>query len=418
MAEDNSVKIKVILDTDEARARLSQLKEELGGLGNGINVGNGNGSNGGIGQQASPKPARDNANGGGESDDEKEAKRREKEAEKAARKAASEFRKAIKGSGLAIGVEFASMIIEISRREFVRWKNLEFKADQRVGQDNAKSRIEQAKFNRGEERANEYGAIGKSIMNWGKGIIAAGGATAATGIGAPIGVKLAIVGGAVTAIGKGVEGIGRLWGRSRGEKEGEIDQMLTERNRVDQIRDQFDITNRRMSSEFDQFRGNAALERMLEYAGSRQSRLNILSNQQRELMYGDGESSIKNLMVKSEWYKNNKKTESVEFRDNEAKLAMQRERLQELKKKEFEEQYLTQRVKPMEGSEVADSFAQKGLYVGAQIDVGAANKPVVDELKRINERLYSFLSKASGDMGKRNEVGRDMERSYRAYFTN
>ena len=409
MAEgNNEVKIKVILDTDEAKARLAQLQGELDRVtgGRGGSGGSGGGVGGGIGGASSPASVvREVEKTGGTANDPKAQ----------GRAMSAEFKRGLKGTGVLIGIEAATRFIELYRREMQIEQNLKFKEEQRVGQNNRQSRIEQAAYNAGQAKASQWSSFGKWLGMAGIGTavlgglsVGAGALLSATGIGATVGVPLIGAGGVMVKGGLAAGALGAaggiggyLAGKSRGEKIGEHDQTLTERNRVDSAQMSFFLRNYRQDMQHSQSQGVMALERILQFSGSKEQRLSLLRQQQDELENGDGQMSLKNLRAKRDRYIAEGDTESVEYQMTESDIAMQTAQLENLRRKEFQEQYMTTRLKPWEGSDFADSFSRKGLYMGAQVDVAAANKPIIDELKRLNDMMRGFLSQATDHLGDR-----------------
>lgn len=80
-------------------------------------------------------------------------------------------------------------------------------------------------------------------------------------------------------------------------------------------------------------------------------------------------------------------TESEEFQKTKQELSAQEGVLSQLQMQKFQEEFLKDKVNPWVGQDFSDSFSRRGLYAGAQVDMEKANQPIVNLLTRIIEKL-------------------------------
>lgn len=361
--ESNSVRIKVILDTEEARANLARLRAELDAIsanGNGQNSSAGNG----IGNQASPTFPDNNTN------PEKKNKKNKKED---GEEEGDEFLKVVKKGFRAIATGFGLQVASAFISEFKRSQNIELMSRRIHGTSQNELDYEQAELNENHKGASRS-------VGWTVGGMMAGGAAFG-----PYGM----VAGAILGLGSAV--VSTVVGKSNAKKE--VDEKLRLRTEAQYDKDYSRSYQHDM--QMDKYEGMTALNRMLQFAGTKGGRLDILERAIDDIESGLGEGSLKNLRAKKNKLDRAKTDPNdVEYQKVDTQINQQLATLQELRRQQFQEQYMTVRATPYDGSDVADSFAKKGLYAGAQIDIGAANRPIIHELQNVNKQLAKFLEKA------------------------
>ena len=96
-------------------------------------------------------------------------------------------------------------------------------------------------------------------------------------------------------------------------------------------------------------------------------------------------------------------------KETKAELSLKQGQISQLQMQKFNLQYLQEKVNPWQAGEFSDSFSKRGLYVGAQVDMSQANKPIVDALHKIIEKLAQFAQfMHNSQVGGMNQVNRRM----------
>lgn len=133
-----------------------------------------------------------------------------------------------------------------------------------------------------------------------------------------------------------------------------------------------------------------AFSEELGFEGNWKRRIGMMADRAGTIYGGDGAWSIRNLEASLK-----KKTPGTVDYDVTAKnLEMQKNRLASLQQKMFEEA-LPWRPRSMEAGEVTDSFAKRGIEVGAQVDVASVNDRILDEVKAMRITIGEIARKGT-----------------------
>ena len=96
-------------------------------------------------------------------------------------------------------------------------------------------------------------------------------------------------------------------------------------------------------------------------------------------------------------------------KETKAELSQKQGQLSQMQMQKFNYEYLLDKVNPWQSGEFSDSFSKRGLYVGAQVDMSQANKPIVDALHKIIEHLAPIAQLMhNSQVGGMNQVNRRM----------
>lgn len=203
-----------------------------------------------------------------------------------------------------------------------------------------------------------------------------------------IGAELGSVGGVVgETIGRGIGTIGgKIWGSWRAGNEEELRQSKEKsHNTMEKNWSvlQRDIGKMRALSDW-------SLQEVMDRQGSRHDKIAYLDLQMRRIKSGGGEYSMKNI-TKRLAEMGETQYVSPEGRRLRAMLQEQQGRYDQLK---LERLKLSTNplINWQEGSQYADSYAQKGLYVGAQIDVLDVNREILGQLKMQTEIMKKGMN--------------------------
>jgi len=354
----NEVRIKVILDSAKALAKLRQIQAEMDALNSRLNEPSGGqgaeGSQGGVPngtpppttppQQPSPKGNQEQPKPSPQPEPDPNDK--------------SKWMKIIGGKHLVDAVKdvFNDIIT------FYKMKKMEeFEKIKSPLRDNYKDRLDYtwvtSSMDYGLRYGSKYAAYGKMI-------------------GGQIGTLLGWLGGLIT---------GTLVGPKHDVT------MMEERKRqeieANWLQRQFAKDHYRYS--LDEGIGQAAFSYALKNAPSREARINQYKVAASDLEFGEGEYSIKNIESKLKKLEREKKTEGPEYKQLQELFFRQQGKLASLEQGAWEEEFLKNTPKTYQGSEFADSMSQKGMYVGGQVDIGSVNQPIIDKLSSIREVIIT-----------------------------
>ena len=278
-----------------------------------------------------------------------------------AKQANKEFISGAKGFALAIG----AYALNTGINSYYGWQQV-------PGLNNRQSRLNEATVKGG-------------MSGWGVGTGAAAGLIGlAALIGAPFsgGTSLALL-GAAGAIGGGIG----AWG-------GRDSQQIADRNSDVTYRNQFWTQKNTMfhSRRFQQ--SDAALQRQMQMMPSRVGKLQLIENQLEQITNGKGFASIKNLEGMRDAMLNGTKWGNRQFNKGDLDT-MEGQRILSLLQEQYgrREGLLAQQQQikftpfatPQDA--ITDSYSQRGLFVGAQVDVQDVNRVIVSDLKRIIKLL-------------------------------
>jgi len=408
---NNEVRIKVVLDSAEAQARLAEIKAAMDALNSQIYGTSSNGSSGsnnnGVGGATTKTTTTSIVNQVHANNGNKEHANINDPKGNGAK-----FGNAVvdillsnaKSFGFAAGLAFVSKAMDL-KYSIESWnKEVEF-AQRRSGEEGNTA------LDRDEAK---WAGRGRGMSTWGKwGAVIGGGAMTLAGLAGALftgGTSLALSGAGLgimaTAGALGAGGgylAGQIAGKDKGEEQAEEKFEQLQRIRKEGIVQQQKLNATQTNISLQSQIGEAAFSKALKYAGSREGRIEQYRSALQELEYGDGESSISNLkrnrdrMLKSKNFDPN----STEWKENEMKLSQQRSKWSQLQYGLFEQEYLQNQPKPYEGSDFADSMTAKGLYVGGQVDVGKANQPIIDHLAEIQKMLMDYIPKALDKLGEK-----------------
>lgn len=136
--------------------------------------------------------------------------------------------------------------------------------------------------------------------------------------------------------------------------------------------------------------GDSAFDRSLELAGGSRQRQDMIRERREEIERGSGSWSIKNLRQQLK----NLDPESDEGKAVLANLNMQRDRVAQLDRQLLEEG-LPDAPNRLDPGSVADSWAKRGIQIGAQVDVAQVNEKIMGEVqscRRVLERIANMTN--------------------------
>ena len=133
--------------------------------------------------------------------------------------------------------------------------------------------------------------------------------------------------------------------------------------------------------------GDSAFDRSLELAGGSRQRQEMIRARREEIERGSGSWSIKNLRQQLK----NLDPESDEGKSVLANINMQRDRVAALDRQLLEEG-LTVAPNRLDPGSIADSWAKRGVQIGAQVDVAQVNEKIMGEVQSCRQLLEKIAN--------------------------
>lgn len=365
---NNEVRIKVVLDSDEAKSKLAELKSQIEST-----IGTSGGSSGvvapNIGVATSPTVVSSSISG---------TSKNRKDGEETG----NSISKVLQNNGYKIGTAIGSAVGSIASKVIGDQIEISYLKSLHAGENNTSKRIEHSSASGGLQGAMwGIGSAGLAMA-----ILKLSGALAPFTAGG----SLLIGGTAAAALGVG----GYMYGRNNGR----VSQEERERYRLENADEDFTLSLKKRGWQQDRNFGMMAFDRQLQMKGSREMRIEAILEKEDDLVNGKGANSIGKLMANRARMRAAGDTESMAYKENEAKLGMQLSTYEQLEQKLMTER-LKPRAKPWQGSDFSDSMSAKGLYIGAQVSVADANKPIVDILSRIERSFDGYARRMGSRMG-------------------
>lgn len=137
---------------------------------------------------------------------------------------------------------------------------------------------------------------------------------------------------------------------------------------------------------------DSAFGRSLEHAGGWRQRQEMIRSRRDEIESGSGSFSIKNL----EKALKNLDPESDKGKRVAANIEMQRSRVAALDQQLLDEGLAVAPSRLDPGS-VADSWAKRGVQIGAQVDVAQVNEKIMGEVQSCRALLEKIANMTNGD---------------------
>lgn len=137
---------------------------------------------------------------------------------------------------------------------------------------------------------------------------------------------------------------------------------------------------------------DSAFGRSLEYAGGWRMRQEMIRSRRDEIESGSGSFSIKNL----EKALKNLDPESDKGKRVAANIEMQRSRVAALDQQLLDEG-LSVAPSRLDPGSVADSWAKRGVQIGAQVDVAQVNERIMGEVQSCRALLEKIANMTNGD---------------------